>query len=57
MSTAQSEEPIHTSNYKKEHPHIHEVKYRDKNGKTRIYTYRYGTVRKGKSALSKVKNR
>ena len=57
MPTAQGEQPTHSPAYKKSHPHIHEVKYKDKNGKTKIYTYRYGEVTKGKNALEKVKNR
>jgi hypothetical protein len=54
---ANGEEPKHSSAYDKSHPHIHEVKYKDKNGKTHIYTYRYGTVSKGKNAVGKVRNR
>ena len=50
------ESPSHTDAYKKSHPHIHEVKYKDKNGKTRIYTYRYGEI-KNKNPVSKVRNR
>lgn len=52
-----SEEPHHTNEYQKDHPHIHEVKYKGKDGKTKIYIYRYGTVRKGKNAVDKVKSR
>ena len=52
-----SESPSHSDAYRKSHPHIHEVKYKDKNGKVHIYTYRYGNVTKGKTSLSKVKNR
>ena len=51
-----TEHPSHTDPYRKSHPHIHEVKYKDKSGKTRIYVYRYGEV-KGRTPTSKVRNR
>ena len=54
---ATGEEPTHSASYKQSHPHIHEVKYKDKNGKTRVYIYRYGNVTKGRNALQKVRNR
>ena len=52
------ENPSHTDNYKKEHPHIHEVKYKGKDGKEHIYVYRYGEIKSKprKSALDKVRN-
>lgn len=58
MADKQSkEEPEHSSEYKRSHPHIHEVKYKDKKGRTKIYTYRYGDVKKRekKSALQRIK--
>lgn len=53
-----AEEPHHSEDYKKSHPHIHEVKYKGKGGKEKIYVYRYGTIesRKKKSTLDKVRN-
>lgn len=52
-----SEEPVHSDEYKRSHPHIHEVKYKDKKGHSKIYTYRYGEIkeRKRKSALDKAR--
>jgi hypothetical protein len=51
------EEPVHSDEYKRSHPHIHEVKYKDKSGHNKIYTYRYGEIhaRKKKSALQKAR--
>ena len=51
------EEPRHSEEYNRTHPHIHEVKYKDKKGHNKIYTYRYGEIksRKRKSALDKTR--
>ena len=57
MSHTSTERPKHSDSYDKSHPHIHEVKYKGKDGKTHIYIYRYGSVTKGKNALNKVANR
>ena len=57
MSHTSTERPKHSDSYDKSHPHIHEVKYKGKDGKTHIYIYSYGSVTKGKNALNKVANR
>ena len=51
------ETPSHSEDYKKTHPHIHEVKYKGKDGKEKIYTYRYGEIsaRKKKTQLQRVR--
>lgn len=39
------------------HPHIHEVKYRDKSGNIRDYTYNYGKIGTKSHALKRIKSR
>ena len=52
------ETPSHSEDYKKTHPHIHEVKYKGKDGKEHIYTYRYGEIKAKpkKTQLDKVRS-
>ena len=53
-----SEHPVHSDEYKQAHPHIHVVKYKGKNGKQKVYTYRYGEIksRKRKTHLDRARN-
>lgn len=39
------------------HPHIHEVKYRDKAGNIRDYQYNYGKIATKSHSLRKLKER
>lgn len=59
MTDKQSkEEPVHSDEYKRSHPHVHEVKYKDSKGHIKIYTYRYGEVKthKRKSEIDRTRN-
>ena len=51
-----SEHPKHSEEYDRSHPHIHAVKYKDKKGHNKIYTYRYGEIKHRKrSALDRTR--